>query len=419
MASRRRTLASLTLATAVVLAACSSGDDAAAPNVPTPSTSSTSSTSTSTTAPARREGPAGDAFYVAPEGKPAAAGDLIWASALPDPPAGTKGYRILYGSKTVAGAPTAVSGLLYVPDPRPASDGPLPILALAHGTTGLADRCAPSRTVLEGRRPEVSFLPPEVLSTHVVVATDYEGLGTPGVHPYLVGLSEGRSVLDSIRAAQRFPDAGASAASPSVVYGHSQGGGAALVSAEIAPTYAPDTNIKGVAAGAPAAELKLIASSLGKSPFFGFLFMTAAGFRASYPDVDLSAVFTPAGLDGVTAAGEQCGSETIAAFAGKDAATFVSSDPSKLEPFASILEENSPGARPSPVPVFLYHGESDNLVPATLSKIVLDRYCRNGTTVSRKTYPGKGHTDVVATARPDITSFLADRLAGKPAPSSC
>ncbi len=414
-----RNLVAASLALLLLAGACnapSSGEDATASQGPA---TTTASTSTSTTEPVLREGPPGDAFYLAPEGKPAARGDVIWASALPDSPPGTKGYRILYGSETVAGAPTAVSGLLYVPDRRPASEAPLPILALAHGTTGLADRCAPSRTALEGRRSEATFLAPEVLASHVVVATDYEGLGTPGVHPYLVGLSEGRSVLDSIRAAQRFPDGGASADSASVIVGHSQGGGAALVSAEIAPTYAPDTNVKGVAAGAPAAELKLIASSLGKSPFFGFLFMTAAGFQASYPDVDLSAIFTPAGIEGITAAGEQCGSETIAAFAGKDASTFVVAAPGKLEPFASILEENSPGARPSPVPVFLYHGEADNLVPAALSKIVLDRYCRNGTTVSRKTYPGKGHTDVVATARPDITSFLADRLAGKPAPSSC
>ena len=416
MASRRRTPTALTLAALVVLAACSSPETAnstAAPTTAAPTTAAP--TTTAQTEPP--VAPEGDAFYLAPPGPPANPGDLIWATPLASPPEGTKGWRVLYGSETVAGAPTAVSGLLFVPQTLP--PGPLPILALAHGTTGLADRCAPSRTVLESRRSEVSSLPAEVLRTHVVVATDYEGLGTPGVHPYLVGLSEGRSVLDSIRLAQRFPAAGTTSSSPSIIVGHSQGGGAALVSAEIAPTYAPDTNVRGVAAGAPASELKLVASALGKSPFFGFLFMTAAGFKASYPDVDLGAILTPAGIAGVTAAGEQCGSETVAAFAGKDAATFIKVDPSKLEPFASILEENSPGARPSPVPVLLYHGEADNLVPAALSKIVLDRYCSNGTTVSRKTYPGKGHSDVVAAARPDVTNFLADRLAGKPAPSSC
>ncbi len=419
MASRRRTSTALTLAALVVLAACSSQESAntTAPESTTAPPAASTSAPTTTVPTEPPVAPEGDAFYVAPPGRPAKAGDLIWAAPLTSPPDGTKGWRVLYGSETVAGAPTAVSGMLFVPATLP--PGPLPILALAHGTTGLADRCAPSRTVLESGRSEVSSLPPEVLRSHVVVATDYEGLGTPGVHPYLVGLSEGRSVLDSIRLAQRFPAAGTSSSSPSIIVGHSQGGGAALVSGEISPTYAPDTNVRGVAAGAPAAELKLVASALRSSPFFGFLFMTAAGFKASYPEVDLGAILTPAGIAGVTAAGEQCGSETVAAFAGKDAATFIRADPSTLEPYASILEENSPGARPSPVPVFLYHGEADNLVPAALSKIVFDRYCRNGTTVSRKTYPGKGHTDVVTTARADVTSFLADRLAGKPAPSSC
>jgi alpha-beta hydrolase superfamily lysophospholipase len=61
---------------------------------------------------------------------------------------------------------------------------------------------------------------------YVVVATDHPGLGTPGMHPYLIGVSEGRAVLDSVRAARDLPDAGAS--NRFVVWGHSQGGHASL-----------------------------------------------------------------------------------------------------------------------------------------------------------------------------------------------
>lgn len=345
-------------------------------------------------------------------------GSIVSADPVGAPPRGTKGWRILYRSETVQGAPTTVSGLLFVPDPLPPGR-PLPVLALAHGTTGLADRCAPSRIVAEGGRSEAHGLPPDVLANHVVVATDYEGLGTPGVHPYLVALSSGRSVLDSIRAAQRFTEAGTSRGSPGLVWGHSQGGGAALVAGELAPTYAPDANVVGVAAGAPASELKLLSAAVSSSPFFGFVIMAAAGFAAAYPDLDLDLVLTPAGREAVAEAAEQCAPDTIAAFAGKEAAAYLKVDPGATEPYASLLEENSPGFRSTTVPVLLYHGEADEIVPAVASKLVLDRYCRNGTVASRRTYPGERHASVIARATPDITAFLADRLAGKPAPRDC
>ncbi|MGH2417137.1 MAG: alpha/beta fold hydrolase [Candidatus Limnocylindria bacterium] len=87
----------------------------------------------------------------------------------------------------------------------------------------------------------------------IVVATDYEGLGTPGLHPYFVGESEGRAVLDAARAARGFicPDKDDTVA----LAGHSQGGHAALFAAELAPTYAEDLPVVGTVAVAPAGDL--------------------------------------------------------------------------------------------------------------------------------------------------------------------
>src|SRR5690606_2378075 len=86
-----------------------------------------------------------------------------------------------------------------------------------------------------------------------IVATDYTGLGTEDPHPYLIGEGEGRSVLDAIRAAQELADV--NLAEETVVWGHSQGGHAALWTGQLAPTYAPDLEIVGVAALAPASNL--------------------------------------------------------------------------------------------------------------------------------------------------------------------
>ena len=88
----------------------------------------------------------------------------------------------------------------------------------------------------------------------VVVATDYPGLGTTGPHPYLVGLSEGRAVLDAVRAAQQVEKTGAEPRF--AVWGHSQGGHAALFAGQLAKSYAPDLTLVGVAAIAPATELE-------------------------------------------------------------------------------------------------------------------------------------------------------------------
>lgn len=405
-----RRLAAAVLLVALVAAGCSSGDDQ-------------STTAASTTTTTARTAPAGDAFYQPPNplppGKP---GDVIWASTVAAPE-GTKAWRILYRSTTVKGDPTAVSALLFAPATRGDTATPTPILAYAHGTTGLADRCAPSKTYVENPKSgEAIAIARDLLAKYVVVATDYEGLGTPGVHPYVVGLSEGRDVLDSIRAAQRFSadhDLGASAQSKSVVWGHSQGGGAALLTAELAPTYAPDANLAGAVAGAPASELKLLGTALRTSPFFGYLFMAAAGFHAAYPELDESTVFTPAGIAAVEKAGESCSGDIVAEYRGKDPNLYLKADPGTTEPFASILEENSPGVRATKVPIFMYQGEADEQIPVVASKLVLDRYCKNGTTAYRKTYPGATHTSVIPLALGEIESYLADRLAGKPAPSSC
>jgi acetyl esterase/lipase len=93
---------------------------------------------------------------------------------------------------------------------------------------------------------------------YVVTATDYPGLGTPEVHPYLVGRSEARAVLDSVRAAKKIPEAGAG--DRFAVWGHSQGGQAALFTGLEAARYAPELKIVGVAAAAPATDLAALMS---------------------------------------------------------------------------------------------------------------------------------------------------------------
>lgn len=363
------------------------------------------------------DAPDGDAFYrppdPLPDGEP---GEVIWAGEVPAPE-GSVGWRVLYYSESVAGDDIAVSGLVFAPEGGAAdsdSESDRPVITYAHGTSGLGDQCAPSHDP-----DDVALLARPYLDRGFVLAvTDYEGLGTPGVHPYVVGLSEGRSVLDGARAARNIAETGAG--DQVLISGHSQGGGAALVAGEIAPTYAPELDVIGVVAGAPAAELRLVAAALQNSPVFGYVAMAAAGFHAAYPDLPMGEVLTPAAIAELDRADDLCVAEIVALYQGRDPATVLLADPGTVEPWASILEENSPGVRPASAPVLMIHGTADTTIPVITSQLVLDRYCRlGGPPVERRTYEGEDHVSVVAAAQADVDAFIDARVAGDEAASSC
>jgi hypothetical protein len=108
-------------------------------------------------------------------------------------------YRVLYRSRGLNEEPIAVSGVVIIPG-GPAPPGGRPIIAWAHPTSGVVPHCAPSLAIFFFQ--QVQGLREMVRRGYIVAATDYPGLGTAGPHPYLVGISEGRAVLDSVRAAR-------------------------------------------------------------------------------------------------------------------------------------------------------------------------------------------------------------------------
>ena len=202
-------------------------------------------------------GPDGLAFYAPPAPlPPAAAGQVIWARPLTGAaalPGAAENILILYHSRTLAGQDTAVSGAISIPPGQP-PDGGWPVLSWAHGTTGVADICAPSRDAPGHPSHICNQLVDAMLNQWVergwaVVKTDYEGLGTPGCHPYLVGASEARGAVDIVVAARQIrPGIGRRWA----VMGHSQGGHAALFTASLAPAWDCGLDLIGAVAIAPA-----------------------------------------------------------------------------------------------------------------------------------------------------------------------
>jgi hypothetical protein len=393
----------------------SPGDGTIAASAP-PTSTATAAMTTMNPAASMPPPPPRDLYDVPDPLPPAPPGTPIWAERVAAPE-GALAWRILYHSRSVRGDDIAVSGLVVVPDREPPRGG-FPVIGYAHGTTGLADSCAPSRRAeaLEGAaganvRGDLP-LPPFWDAGYVVVATDYEGLGTPGPHPYLVGGSEARSVLDSIRAARALPEA--HAGEPAVVVGISQGGHAALFTGELAEAYAPDAGLRGVVALAPGAELVQAAALLTGDPsVVGFGVAIGYGFAAANPELRLDEVLTPRALAAIDVIETGCIDDILEAYAGPVAET-LRLDRLMQPPWPALLDENTPGRVRSSVRIFVGQGEADPLVIPELTDALVARLCAIGDGVTYRRYPGESHSGVVEASQGDVLAWIADVVAGRP-----
>ena len=307
-----------------------------------------------------------------------------------------------------------MSGLLVVPDGDVPAEG-RPVLSWAHGTTGIADECAPSKAPGE---QDIALVAPFLERDMVFAATDYEGLGTPGRHPYIVGESEARGTLDIVRAAQQLEEI-TGASDEVVLWGHSQGGHAVLFANQIAEEWAPELDVVGTVAGAPPSQLPLIATALRDSPYRFYLGMTAAGWNAAYPEADLSLVLSPQGIELLDEVDEACAGDLAAAWNDAPYEDLITTDPNDVEPWKTLLVENDPGFVVGESPVLIIHGENDEQIPVVSSQLLLARMCGIDQVVERRTYPGQSHAGVIGPSFPDMLEWIDARLAGEEAPTSC
>ncbi|MGW6266057.1 lipase family protein [Cellulosimicrobium funkei] len=373
----------------------------------------------------QRAAPHADAFYDAPDAPPDAPGSLLRAEPftrqIPD---GATAWRILYTTTLDEGEPTVASGLVVVPDGVGTDGGaPPPVVAWAHGTTGFARGCAPS-VLDEPFESGAFFLLDDVLARGwALVATDYAGLGTAGPHPYLVGQGEARSVLDAVRAARALDDA--TLGEQTVVWGHSQGGHAALWTGAVAPAYAPDVPLAGVAALAPASDLTAMVSHLENVPGGSvFASYVVAAYDAAYPDADAIEAVRPGARLVVHEMASRCLSEPGALVSVAEALSMDqplwTTDPTDGA-LGERLAENVPTGAVE-APLLVAQGASDPLVlPSTQDAYVGER-CAAGQPVDYRTYEGRDHVGLVqadSPLAPDLVRWTEARLAGAPPTPTC
>ena len=348
-------------------------------------------------------------------------GDIVNVWPLPGGgPGGGEAFRILYRSTGLKGEPIEVSAAIFIPA-GPAPAGGRNIIAWAHPTSGVVEKCAPSLL------PDVAGmtwdLQQMLAKGYVVVGTDYPGLGTPELHPYLIGESEGRAVLDSVRAARALPNSRAS--NRFVAWGHSQGGHAVLYAGELAKSYAPELDLLGVAAAAPATNLVELFDA-DKSTAAGKNLTAMALYSWSRLTGDpASSMVEPDATRPYEAMATTC-IESIANLEAlqrdeKDLTgkQFLKANPANTEPWKGLMQRNSPGDRRQPVPVFLAQGTADTIVRPAITKQFGDRLCSQGTHVMFVELPGTSHTFAARDSVGSALKWMDERFRGAPAPSVC
>jgi len=403
---RRLGAAAIAVALAAVAAGCSDtspdGNDAAG----------AAATST-TTAPAYEvtEPFAGDDFYAVPDPLPNAPhGTLIRYEPIDDRAIdGATAYRIMYLSESVAGDPIAVTGMASVPTAE-APDGGRPMITISHGTTGIADECAPSKSSRPG---EMTLVSGALGDTYLIAATDYEGLGTPGRHPYLVGESEGRSSIDAIVAAGSLPDA--EPGTELGIMGYSQGGHGALWTSQVAADWAPQLEVVGTFSGAPASEIGVILAAASRVK--GFAMMVIAGIAEAYPDADLATILTPKGIELLGAVDEGCASDTFNAVGSLDADEVFLPGGSDSAPWNELgPAQNAGSAKTNDAPTLIIHSTGDELVPAFFIDQTVTRMCANGQVVERRDIDAGGHSEAAVDAYGQALEWMQARFAPDPPP---
>jgi alpha-beta hydrolase superfamily lysophospholipase len=386
----------------LLLAACSGGGTGGGPP--------TSSSAAPAAAPERPP----EAFYAVPEPlPPGPPGALIRATPIAGVPVlpDSRAWAVLYHSRDFDGRDVAVSGVVVVPPGAAPPEG-RPVVVWGHGSVGLADRCAPSHGGVMGAfGPWLGGLLQQDL---VVAATDYQGLGTPGPARSLIGLSAGRAVLDVARAARGLPAAGAGGRV--VLAGHSEGGHAVLWAAELARSYAPELEVLGVAATAPGAEL---ATTLKLSRFrpaaitSGAMLIVVAWSDAYRVPPD---VLTPVGRKAVDRVRTRCLDELAREPA---TPTVRLGDLLTTPPWPALLARNTPGHGATPAPLLIALGTDDQTVVPAATGALVQRLCHAGDTVELRSYQYTGHFELPKAAATDVAAWIGDRLAGRPARSTC
>lgn len=329
-----------------------------------------------------------------------------------------RAWRVLYRSTSALGRPTAVSGTVLVPYGR--IRGPRPLIGYGVGTHGIGDSAAPSRLLSRGLEWESGMIAMILARGWAIAITDYEGLGTPGDHTYMVGRALGPNVLDAMRAARQLHPSELPEEGPAAIVGYSEGGAAAAWAAQLQPTYAPDLPLTAVAAGAAAADVELGGATVDGTFFSFFISYGGIGYAAAYPELELDRYLTPKAAKGIEALRQSTIYQAMLSgprFA--HASDLTQPNVLELPEWRARLRENRLGEIAPAAPVLLHHARRDQIVSFEQSLNLQKSWERRGADV--RLYVTRGGVDHISggvAGMPVALGWVANRLrrAGKAIP---
>lgn len=330
--------------------------------------------------------------------------------------------RLLYSSTDGIDGRTIipVSGSIFFPGGTPPKGG-WPLLLWSHGTVGIADVCAPTWT---GYRPvHQKYLRQWLAQGYAIVASDYQGLGTAGTHPYLATRPASYSNLDVIRAVQ---NSGFPLSDKVVLIGQSQGAAAAFATAGYYPEYAPELNILGVVAtGIPyftpaALEYLRKTRPVDKvDPMLGYNFTAMTLIEQLEPDFQYADYISPAAMQTYQDIENTCYQQIKGIIVERELTYRKSfkSSPDEVLPIA-YAEMTYPQLELS-VPAFIGSGELDRDTPLRMQAGLIKTACAAGSVIQAHVYPGQDHVSVLEASTGDSVPFVRAAFAGEPIRGNC
>nr|WP_245547540.1 lipase family protein [Nocardia brevicatena] len=329
---------------------------------------------------------------------------------------------VKFRSTNSRGGPIAATTTVLTPQVR-APDGPL--LSYQHIINSLGTKCAVSH-LLYTTDPDLLAQVREALALNAALARGWSVALPDHLGPtsaYGAARLGGQITLDGIRAARA---AGLGLDHSRVAMaGYSGGGMATAWAAALAPSYAPELDIVGAAAGGVPANLVRMIEGLGNDPHpaFGLVMAAGIGLEREYPDrFPISDSMNARGLEIRNMIANQCTNEILTIGAGGSLSAFARSMAMTQDPTArAVVEENSLelfNGIPN-MPIFEWHSPIDPLIPVDSIVRTNRRYCAAGVPVQAELTFSPEHLSAAVLGVPSVVMWLEGRFRGDPAPSNC
>ncbi|WP_024800673.1 lipase family protein [Nocardia sp. BMG51109] len=312
-----------------------------------------------------------------------------------------------------------VATVIVPPVPSP---GTRPLLSYQVPEDSLATRCAPSYALRGGRDPgvvntmlDIPYLTEALRRGWAVVVSDYEGPQSR----FFDGPGSGRAVLDGIRAARAFPPAGV-ADGPVGAWGYSGGAFATLWAAQLRAGYAPDVRFSGISAGGVPADIPAVAQRVDGGVQAGLALLIVIALARNHPDSGLAELLNDRGRELLAESATACGPDLVTRFPGAHVDDFSTVPNLLAHPvFRATADRNALGEPAPDTPLYLYHGNTDDVIPVAGFTELVGTYCAQGATLTAIHSPFPSHNGAAIGEAAGGMNFLSDRFAGSSPVPGC